>query len=237
MNLRCLIIDDEPIARRGMEEYVNEVPFLHLAGACESAVKAAAWLAENQADLLLLDIRLPRLSGIDFLKSLKQPPLVIFTTAFPEYALEGYELDVIDYLVKPISFDRFLKAAQKANDFFSLKQKTAAPGITGYFFIKCNHKFEKVNFTDLLYVEAMQNYCIVHVPGRKLITYITFSSLQEKLPPQRFVKVHKSYLVALDKVTAIEGNEILIGQSRIPISRHLKDEVMKRIMGNNLFKR
>jgi DNA-binding LytR/AlgR family response regulator len=100
MNLRCLIIDDEPIARRGMEEYVNEVPFLHLAGACESAVKAAAWLAENQADLLLLDIRLPRLSGIDFLKSLKQPPLVIFTTAFPEYALEGYELDVIDYLVK-----------------------------------------------------------------------------------------------------------------------------------------
>jgi DNA-binding LytR/AlgR family response regulator len=237
MTMRCLIIDDEPLARKGMEEYVREVTFLQHCGSFDSAVKAGVWLTENTADLLLLDIRMPRLSGIEFLKSLKQPPLVIFTTAYPEHALEGYELDIIDYLVKPISFERFLKAVQKAREFFFLRQKATTPDAADYFFIKCNQKFEKVNYSDLLYVEAMQNYCIVHVPGRKLITYITFGNLLEKLPVHRFLKVHKSYIISLDKVTSVDGNEILIGTSRIPISRNLKEEVLARIMGNNLFKR
>lgn len=239
MKLNCLIIDDEPVARKGLEEYVTEVEFLHLAGKCENAVKGSALLHDGKIDLLLLDIHMPKLSGIEFLKTLKNPPMVIFTTAYSEYALEGYSLDIIDYLVKPIPFERFLKAVQKAHDFYVLKQKaeSSATASPEYFFIKCDHKFEKVNYTDVLYVEAMQNYCIIHTAERKMITYITFSGLESQLPADRFLKVHKSFLVSLNKIKAVEGNEILMGNARIPISRNLKDEVMQKIMGDNLFKR
>lgn len=239
MKLSCLIIDDEPMARKGLEEYVKEVDFLHLAGQCENAVKASALLHDGKIDLLLLDIHMPKLSGIEFLKTLKNPPMVIFTTAYSEYALEGYSLDIIDYLVKPIPFERFLKAVQKAHDFHVLKQKAEATTALSqdYFFVKCDHKFEKVNYSDVLYVEAMQNYCIIHTAERKMITYITFSGLESQLPMDRFLKVHKSFLVSFTKIKAVEGNEILIGNARIPISRNLKDEVMQKIMGDNLFKR
>lgn len=237
MKLNCLIIDDEPVARKGLEEYVNEVEFLQLIGNCENAIKAAAYMNDHKIDLLLLDIQMPKLSGIDFLKSLKNPPLVIFTTAYSEYALESYSLDVIDYLVKPIPFERFLKAVQKAFDFYSLKQKTNTEGIQDFFFIKCDHKYEKVDYAHVLYIEAMQNYCIIHTHDRKLITYITLTGLEEHLPDQKFIKVHKSYIVSIDKIKSLDGNEISIGNNQIPISRNLKDEVMNRIMGNNLFKR
>jgi DNA-binding LytR/AlgR family response regulator len=239
MKLNCLIVDDEPVARKGLEEYVNEVDFLQFTGMCESAVKASAFLNEGNIDLILLDIQMPKLSGIEFLKTLKNPPMVIFTTAYSEYALEGYSLDIIDYLVKPIPFERFLKAVQKARDFHLLKQKaeSASTAAQDYFFIKCDHKFEKVNYNDVLYVEAMQNYCIIHTTERKMITYITFSGLERQLPGDRFLKVHKSFLVSLGKITSLDGNEIVIGNARVPISRNLKEEVIAKIMGNNLFKR
>lgn len=237
MKLNCLIVDDEPVARKGLEEYVREVEFLSLSGKCENAIKAASFLNQDNIDLLLLDIHMPKLSGIDFLKTLKNPPMVIFTTAYSDYALEGYALDIIDYLVKPIPFDRFLKAVQKARDFHTLKLKAETPSTQDYFFIKCDHKFEKVNFKDVLYVEAMQNYCIIHVPDRKMITYITFSGLESQLPGDQFLKVHKSFLVSLGKIKSVDSNEIIIANSRIPISRSLKEEVMKRIMGDNLLKR
>lgn len=237
MKLNCLIVDDEPVARKGLEEYVRDVEFLALAGKCENAMKATTFLNQGNIDLLLLDIHMPKLSGIDFLKTLKNPPMVIFTTAYSDYALEGYALDIIDYLVKPIPFERFLKAVQKANDFHTLKLKAETPSTHDYFFIKCDHKFEKVNFKDVLYVEAMQNYCIIHVPDRKMITYITFSGLESQLPSYKFLKVHKSFLVSLDKIKSVDSNEIIIANSRIPISRSLKEEVMKRIMGDNLLKR
>ncbi|MCW5911449.1 MAG: response regulator transcription factor [Cyclobacteriaceae bacterium] len=239
MKLNCLIIDDEPVARNGLEEYVNEVDFLHLAGKCENAVKASALLNEGNINLLLLDIHMPKLSGIEFLKTLKNPPMVIFTTAYSEYALEGYSLDIIDYLVKPIPFGRFLKAVQKARDFYDLKQKVGSSSTPSpeYFFIKCDHKFEKINYSDVLYVEAMQNYCIIHIPDRKMIAYITLTTLEEQLPKERFLKVHKSFIISLEKVSVLDGNEIVIGTARIPVSRNLKDEVMQKIIGNNLFKR
>jgi DNA-binding LytR/AlgR family response regulator len=237
MKLNCLIVDDEPLARKGIEEYVKEVAFLQLAGSCENAMKASAYLNEGNIDLMLLDIQMPKLSGIDFLKTLKNPPLVIFTTAFSEYALESYSLDVIDYLVKPIPFDRFLKATQKAFDFYSMKQKAGLETAQTFFFIKCDHKFEKVNYADVLYVEAMQNYCIIHTAERKMITYITMTGLEEQLPHERFLKVHKSFIVSVEKVKALDGSEIVIGNARIPISRSIKDEVVNKIMGNNLFKR
>lgn len=237
MKLNCLIVDDEPVARKGLEEYVREVEFLHLIGQCENAIKASSFLSQGNIDLLLLDIHMPKLSGIDFLKTLKTPPMVIFTTAYSEYALEGYELDIIDYLVKPIPFERFLKAVQKAHDFFVLRNKPMTPSAQEYFFVKCDHKFEKVYFKDVLYIEAMQNYCIIHMPDRKMITYITFSGMESQLPSDKFLKVHKSFLVSLAKIKSLDGNEIIIGHARIPISRGLKEEVMKRIMGDNLFKR
>lgn len=237
MKLNCLIVDDEPLARKGMEEYVKEVSFLQLVGSCKNAMKASSYVNEENIDLMLLDIQMPRLSGIDFLKTLNNPPLIIFTTAFSEYALESYSLDVIDYLVKPIPFDRFLKAVQKAFDFHALRLKGDADSAQEFFFIKCDHKFERLNFSDVCYVESMQNYCIIHTADRKLITYITLTGLEEQLPVNRFLKVHKSYIVSLEKIKALDGHEILIGHSRIPISRSIKDEVVNKIMGNNLFKR
>lgn len=235
MKLKCLIVDDEPIARQGLEEYVKDISFLEHAGSCENALKAKKFLHENPVDLMLLDINMPHVTGIEFLKSLVDPPLVIFITAHPDYALESYSLDVMDYLVKPILFDRFRAAMQKARDYQLLRASSTTS--SDFFFIKCDHVFEKVYFSDVLYVESMQNYCIIHTPPRKLIAYITLTGLEERLPKNRFMKVHKSFIVSLDKITALDGNDLFIGKAQIPVSRNLKDEVMKRVMGDNLFKR
>ena len=239
MQLNCLIVEDEPVARKGLEEYVKEVPFLNLVGQAENAIKAAGMMSEHSIDLMFLDIQMPKLTGIEFLKTMKNPPLVIVTTAYSEYALEGYALDVVDYLMKPITFERFLKAAQKAYDLHQLKK---ASGIhekvaEDHFFVKCDGKFEKVFFNEVTYIEGLQNYAIIHTVNKKLITYITMTSVEQQLPKEHFLKVHKSYIVSVQQVKAIEGNEILIGQARIPISRTLKDEVVNQILGNKLFKR
>lgn len=237
MKLNCLIIDDEPLARKGIAEYVNEIEFLQLAGECGSAAEAANFIASKPVDLLLLDIQMPRLTGIDFLKTLTRPPMAIITTAYSEYALEGYSLDVIDYLVKPIPFDRFLRAVQKAFDFHQLKSRGIPRNSPEYFFVKSNGKYERVAFSEILYVESMQNYVLIHLPGQKLIVYMTLAGLEAQLPPRRFMKVHKSFVVSIEQVNSIENNEIIIRQSRIPISRALKDDVMKRILGDNLLSR
>jgi len=227
-------VDDEPIACKGMEEYIGDVSYLTHMGSFESAAEAGTFLSSQSVDLMLLDIRMPKLSGIEFLKTLKEPPLIIFTTAFPDYALESFELNVLDYLVKPISFDRFKKSAQRALDYSLLKQPQTVPD---YFFIKSNQKLEKVSFDEILFVEAMQNYCIIHTGSRKLICYITLTSINEKLPSDRFMKVHKSFIVSLEKILALDGNALIIATSRIPVSRSLKSELMNRITGNNLLKR
>jgi DNA-binding LytR/AlgR family response regulator len=197
-------------------------------------------LSQQSIDLIFLDIQMPKISGIDFLKTLTHPPLVIFTTAYSEYAVEGYSLDVVDYLMKPITFDRFLKAAQKAMEVHTLKRSASTHSRDiqpDYFFVKCDSKFEKVFYNEVRYIEAMQNYAVIHTLNRKLITYITMSSLEHQLPGDQFLKVHKSFIVAVAHIKALEGNEILIGEERIPISRNLKDEVVSQILGNKLFKR
>jgi DNA-binding LytR/AlgR family response regulator len=238
MQLNCLIVDDEPVARKGLEEYVKEVEFLNLVGQSENAVKATGMMSQHQIDLLFLDIQMPKLTGIEFLKTIKNPPLVIFTTAYSEYALEGYALDVVDYLMKPITFERFLKAAQKAFDLHQLKKSPVQEKVgEDHFFVKCDSKFEKVFFNEVTYIEGLQNYAVIHTLSKKLITYITMTSLEHQLPREQFMKVHKSYIVSIPQVKAIDGNEILIGQARIPISRNLKDEVVNQILGNKLFKR
>ena len=239
MKLNCLIIDDEPIARKGLEEHVQEIEFLNCIASCENALKASTYLNEQKIDLLYLDIHMPKVTGIDFLKSLKNPPLTILTTAYSDYALEGYTLDVIDYLVKPITFERFLKASQKAMEFFQLKTNAAnySASRADYFFVRCDRKFEKVFFRDVSYVEGLQNYAVIHLHDRKLITYITLTSLENQLPKDEFLKVHKSFLISVPHVKAIEGDEIIIGDARIPISRNLREQVTHQILGNRLFKR
>ena len=236
--MNCLVIDDEPMARKGLEEYINEIEFLHLMAKCESASKAAVYLQHESVDLIFLDIQMPKLSGIEFLKTLSHPPIVIFTTAFADYALEGYALDVIDYLLKPIPFNRFLKAAQKAFEFYKITHQRMEERVAaGYFFVKCDNKYEKVFYHEVLYLEALQNYTIIHTLDKKLITYITFSSAMEQLPQAQFLRVHKSYIIAISKITAIEGNEITINKIKIPISRNLKEEVLAKILNKNLLKR
>jgi DNA-binding LytR/AlgR family response regulator len=229
MKLRCIVIDDEPLARKGLREYIEDTDFLSIQGEFQNALDAADFLKRTSIDLLFLDIRMPKLSGIDFLKKLENPPLVIFTTAYTEYAIESYELNVIDYLLKPISTERFKKASQKALDYFTL-QKKSNPTVD-YFFIKANQKIEKIFFNEILYVEAMQNYCIIHTQDKKLITYSTLTAMNEKLPAEKFMKAHKSFVVAINKVNAVAGNELLIGPAKIPISRTIKDEVLKKIVG------
>lgn len=238
MQLNCLIIDDEPVARKGLAEYIGEIDFLNLVGQCENPLKATSYLGQHNIDLIYLDIQMPKLSGIEFLKTLKDSPLTILTTAFSNYALDGYALDVVDYLVKPIPFERFFKASQKAFEITRLKRMASEhTGAVDYFFIKSDNKYEKVFFSEVLFVEALQNYVVIHTAERKLITYITLAGLEQQLPGDLFLKVHKSYIVGLSRVRALDGNEVLIGDQRIPISRNLKEVVMHRIMGDRLFKR
>jgi len=238
MNLRCMIVDDEPLARKGLQEYCADVDFLEVVAVCDSPVKAVDLLQTEQIHLLFLDIQMPRINGLDLVRSLPQPPLVIFTTAFAEYAVQGFELDVVDYLLKPIAFERFLKAAVKARSYFELLQRPAtARDSAGYFFIKCDNGLERIGFEDILYAEALQNYVVLHTLQRKYITYLTFKAVEDYLPEQLFLRVHKSYIVALSKIDRIAGSDIIIGPHYIPISRHLKEEVMERILRDRYLKR
>ncbi|MFI5155355.1 MAG: LytR/AlgR family response regulator transcription factor [Chitinophagales bacterium] len=234
--LQCIIIDDEPIARRGLEEYINEVEFLHLAGAYDHPLKAADILVNQPVDLIFLDIQMPKMTGLDFLKSFSKHPMIIFTTAYPQYAVDGFELDAIDYLVKPFSFERFWKAVMKAKANAEAKTESPAEG-QDYFFIKADNKLVKVNYDDILFVEALQNYVAVITKDKKHITYLTFKSMEEHLQGGRFIKIHKSFIVSVAKIDSIEGNMVRVGSHELPISRSSKEEVMEKILQNKFLKR
>ena len=232
--IKCIITDDEPIARKGLQGYIEKIDFLQLVGVYEDAIQLNSLLKQQSVDLLFLDIEMPYVTGIDFLKNTPQAPKVIFTTAYEQYAIKGYELDVLDYLLKPISFERFLKAANKAYDYFAGSSSKEA----SYLFIKTDNKLEKVNLEELLFVEAMENYVALYTTDKKLITHSTLKALQEKLPPSQFIQPHKSYLVNIQRIQSIEGNILHIGgKYQIPISKYQKDEVMERIVNNKLLKR
>lgn len=237
--LRCLIIDDEPLARKGLREYVSEHDFLELAGEFDNPLKAMELLHSGHIDLLFLDIQMPKLSGLDLLRTLKDPPLTILTTAYSEYAVEGFELEVVDYLVKPIGSERFVKAVWRARELFELKQSNKAVNTSGqdHFFIKSDNKLVRILFDDLLYAEALQNYVTLHTVSKKYITYLTFRSVEDYLPADRFIRVHKSYIVSASRIDSIEGNDIRIGEHYIPISRNLKDEVMDILLKGKFLKR
>lgn len=238
MRITCVIIDDEPIARKGLKEYITDVDFLEIIGEFDSPLKATELISSGEVQLLFLDIQMPRITGLDFFKSLQHPPPVIFTTAYPQYALEGFEVNALDYLVKPFTFERFLKAVLKAKEFYEIRESNLADGKTSdYFFIKADNKLVKILFDEVLYVEALQNYVTIHTPSRKYMTYLTFKAVEDYLPADKFLKVHKSYIVAASKIDSIEGNDIRIGQQHIPISRNQKDEVMEKLLKNRFLKR
>lgn len=240
MTLDCIIIDDEPLARKGLREYINDVEFLNLTGEFDTPLKATSVCSAQAVQLIFLDIQMPKLSGMDFLKSLPQPPPVIFTTAYPQYALEGFELNALDYLVKPISFDRFLKAALKAKTWYEVRtqhQESTQGALANHFFIKEDSKLTKLLFDEILFVEALQNYVAIHTNRKKHITYLTFSAVEAYLPPEQFIKTHKSYIISASKVDSIEGNELRIQQHSIPISRNLKEAVLEKLLGNRFLKR
>jgi DNA-binding LytR/AlgR family response regulator len=243
MLLSCVIIDDEPLARKGMKEYIQDVEFLQLAGEFDNPMKAIELLLREKIDLLFLDIQMPKMTGVDFARSLSNVPMVIFTTAYPQYAVDGFELDAVDYLVKPFSFDRFCKAVMKAR-----RMKESAPGVAGgvtsdespeqdHFFIKCDNKLVRIRLDEVLFVEAMQNYVAVHTAGKKYISYLTLHGVEEFLPPGRFIRTHKSFIVAAGKVESIEGNEIRIGPHRIPISRTERESVLRQLLPKKMPKR
>lgn len=240
MTLQCLIIDDEPMARTGLKEYIQDVAFLQLAGEFDNPMKAIDALQQQPIDLLFLDIQMPRMTGLEFLKTLAHPPLVIFTTAYPNYAVEGFELNAVDYLLKPFSFERFWKAVTRAKALRELaapNNAVAAGADADYFFIKSDSKLIKIRYDDILFVEALQNYVAVYTSDKKYITYLTFRSIEEYLPAGRFVRTHKSYIVAAGKVESIAGNDIRIGQHHIPISRTERDAVLQQLLQNRLLKR
>jgi DNA-binding LytR/AlgR family response regulator len=234
--MNCAIIDDEPLAREGIARYAKEVDFLQLIHTCENPVELMPLLDQHRIDLLFLDIQTPKMNGIDFLKILQKPPIVIITTAFPTYALEGFQLNVLDYLVKPITLDRFLRSVNKARDYHQLLQRADGNAeAADYFFIKCGSKFEKIHFADILYVEGMQNYVTIYTSKGKYVTLLYLKNLEENLDNQAFIRVHKSYIVSIDKIEGIEGNEIFIQSHRIPISRNYREQVIEKVVTKKLW--
>jgi len=237
MKLKCIIVDDEPVARKLLEEYIQDVDFLELKGKAENPLKANTLLDNNEIDLMFLDINMPKLSGVEFLRTSKELPPTILTTAYAEYAVEGFELSVLDYLVKPFSFERFFKAVNKAKDYYELKTKQPGSTHNNYFFVKCDGKIEKIFYDELLFIEAMLNYVILHTESRKMIVYLTVKGIAEQLPADKFLKIHKSYIVNTSKIKNIEGNEINLGSAKVTISQSLQDSVMKEILKGKMLKR
>ncbi|MEP6749601.1 MAG: LytTR family DNA-binding domain-containing protein [Bacteroidota bacterium] len=237
MKMKCIIIDDEPVARKVLQEFIEEIDYLELVGQAENPLKGMPLLNNNDIDIIFLDINMPKINGIEFLKTTKTQASIIMTTAYADYAVEAFGLEVLDYLVKPIAFDRFLKACNRAKD----KGKPAPGAITqnksDHFFIKCNNQIEKIFYNDLIYAEAMLNYVMLYTSSKKMMVYVTIKSLEEQLPADTFLKVHKSFIINITKVKSIEGNILDIGNEKITISQSLREKVIAGIVKDNMIKR
>jgi two-component system LytT family response regulator len=241
MKLNAVVVDDEPLAREGIANYVKEFDFLTLIACCENPIQLTKVLDEQAVDLIFLDIQMPKMHGIDFLKTTTHRPMVILITAYPDYAVEGFQLDVIDYLLKPVTFDRFFKSVNKAKGYFHLITKSnhairkPLEKEDDYFFIKCVSKYEKIQFSGILYVEGLENYVTVYTEADKYVTLLSLKTFEKNLDSQSFIRVHKSYIVSISKIDSIEGNEICIKSHRIPISRTYKESVISQVLASKLW--
>lgn len=235
IKVNCLIVDDEPIAREIIKTYCNHFPMLNVVASCENALDAKVELQKQKIDVIFLDINMPVLDGIAFLKTLRQQPQVIFTTAYKEHALDAFDLSACDYLLKPFSLDRFIiavdKALERLNILPAIQSQSADSNVktNDFVFIKADSKIFKVGFDDLLYAEAKGNYTCIVTTQQTLLPVITFSSFENLLPNGLFLRVHRSFIINKSKITHIEGNRVFIGKSEIPIGTNYKDEFLKTL--------
>lgn len=241
--LKVIIVDDEPLAQDVLETYIEKIPELNLVQKCSNALEANDALQKHQIDLMFLDIQMPQLTGVDFLKTLSKPPMVIFTTAYPNYALEGFELNALDYLLKPISLERFMKAVNKALDQFGLQHREATGSEAesegpDFIFVKADKKLVKINYDEILYIEGLKDYVIIRMEKGRVITLQTMKSLEEKLPLAKFKRIHRSYIVNIDKINAIVGNMVEVMEKgkaqHLPIGKNYRDELLDIINQNRL---
>lgn len=228
--LKTIIVDDEPLARKGLVKYVNQHPKLSLTSVCENAFEAMEILQQQPIDLMLLDIEMPKLNGIDFLKTLPESPLTIIISAYPDHAVTCFELDVIDYLIKPVAPARFTKAVEKACDYHLMKMDKKPAAEKRYLFIKTNKLIEKVMFDDILYVEALHNYVAIHTNAKKIITHQNLKQVELMLPQEQFVRIQKSFIVGINHITAIAEGKIEINNAQLPISRSLKSSLLQQLL-------
>jgi len=231
--IRCLAIDDETPALDILEDNIRQIPFLQLVGKCKNAYAAMEAIRQEPVDLLFLDIEMPGISGLSFLKSLSNKPMVIFITAYRNYAVEGFDLDVLDYLVKPVSFDRFLKAAGKALEYQGFKQREENPNSNypDYLFIHTEYQLTKVFIHEIEHIEGLRNYIRIHLTGtsKPLLSKLSLKAIEEKLPAGKFARVHKSFIVMLDKISSVRNDIIRIGSRDIPLSRSCREDFFQKI--------
>lgn len=236
MKLNCIIIDDEPLARKGLENYIKEIDYLNLINSFSNPILAIETLDTQKIDIIFLDIQMPKITGLEFIRTINHPAKIIITTAYANFAIDSFELDVTDYLLKPISFERFLKAVGKAKKHLQIENHSTTES-EKYFFVKSESKLEKIILNDILFIQAMENYVIIQTVLKKYVCYLTLKAVEDFLPSDTFIKVQKSYIIAINKISSIEGNSINVGNHQIAISRHLKDDVLDQIIANKFLKR
>ncbi len=216
--INCIIVDDEPLSRRVIEKYLKDLPHLNLLASCSHAFEAMEILQKEHVDLMFLDINMPKLSGINFAKTLSNPPLIVFTTAYPEYAVEGFELEAVDYLLKPFSQERFLKAVNKVSKQLANIETLKRPNETSFLIVKADKKLYKLNFDDILYLQAYGDYVKIFTSKKTLLTKERLSNLEASLPKNLFHKIHRSYIISLNAISFLEGNQVKINETLLPIS-------------------
>jgi two-component system LytT family response regulator len=234
MKLKCLIIDDEPMALDILRDYIEKVPFLELSAVFRDAIKALDYLRENNVDCIFLDINMPDLTGLQFLKSLVHQPMVIFTTAYSKYAVDSYDFNAVDYLLKPIEFERFLKAVNRAQEHFQLKHKDRktgeiSPAVPEYIMVKDGSDIHKVNIREILYIQSAGNYVTFVLPKTKLMSLLNMQQVLKMLPANQFFRIHKSYIISLQHISKIERHQVLIGTMEIPIGNIYRESFFKSI--------
>ncbi len=227
--IKCIIVDDEPLAQEVLERFLGNIRELELVAKCNNALEAFEVLNNEVVDLMFLDISMPVISGIDFLRSLRKAPAVIITTAHPDFALQGYELDVVDYLVKPVSLERFMKAVNKAIDRIRLQTHVEKSIKADFMFVKSDQKLIRINFSDISYIEGMKDYVKIFTKEKMIVTLHTMKFFESSLPSDQFARVHKSYIVNTASIKSIYGNELELQQTRIPIGSSYKDQLMRSI--------
>jgi DNA-binding LytR/AlgR family response regulator len=235
--IKCIAIDDEPLALKQITSYINKTPFLELQGSFESAIEALSYLQENSVEFMFVDINMPDLNGIDFVKSLENPPKIIFTTAYSEYALEGFKVDALDYLLKPIDYATFLKASNKAKNWFDLQvsKPEKINSNADFLFIKSEYKIVRVKLSDIKYIEGMREYVRIHLINEKpIMTLLSMKAVEQQLASTTFMRVHRSYIVNLNKITTIERNRIIFDKVYIPVSEQHKEKFHQFIESNFL---